>query len=197
MWCGPKATFRLRCGGANHSPALLIIGRCFSEVVATPVDSASPYFKERNAMRWSILPLFAVCLLIAADDKDAAAKKEREKIVGTWKVITMERDGNKIDEDMATQFSVVFDAEGKWTLKIAGNDLMDGTSAIDPTKKPKEIDFKYSQDGDEKVLKGIYELDGEKFKVCYGSPGADKRPSGFEAKAGSGLTLTVYEKEKK
>lgn len=149
-------------------------------------------------MRMSLLPFAALaCLFIGADEtKDAAIKKEREKLVGTWKVVTMERNGEKFDDETATQLTVEFDAEGKWILKIAGNELMNGKSKLDPTKKPKEMDFTYD-DGDEKLLKGIYELDGDTLKSVYSRAGDEGRPTKLESKAGSGHTYTVYSRAKK
>jgi hypothetical protein len=48
---------------------------------------------------------------------------------------------------------------------------------------------------DKKQL-GIYELDGDTAKFCFGSPGAE-RPSDFTTKEGSGRTLSLWRREKK
>jgi hypothetical protein len=46
------------------------------------------------------------------------------------------------------------------------------------------------------ALLGIYELEGNTWKVCYAMPGKE-RPKDFSAKEGSGQTLAVWEREKK
>ena len=71
-----------------------------------------------------------------------------------------------------------------------------GTFLIDPTKKPKTIDMKFTE-GPEKgnTSLGIYELDGEDFKLCLTITAKD-RPTEFAAKAKSGLGLEVLKREK-
>ncbi len=62
---------------------------------------------------------------------------------------------------------------------------------IDPSKKPKTIDYDVI-DGPTKGKRhlGIYELDGDTFKSCFGAPGAE-RPTDFTSKPGDGRTSTV------
>jgi uncharacterized protein (TIGR03067 family) len=50
-------------------------------------------------------------------------------------------------------------------------------------------------DGNERSVKGIYELEGDTLKLCTRDPGQD-RPKEFTAKEGSGNTLTVYKRKK-
>ena len=68
--------------------------------------------------------------------------------------------------------------------------------AIDPSQKPKTIDYEMTE-GFTKGKKqlGIYELEGDTFKSCFGRPGAE-RPSDFTSKPGDGRTLSVWKREK-
>jgi uncharacterized protein (TIGR03067 family) len=43
---------------------------------------------------------------------------------------------------------------------------------------------------------GIYELDGDAFKSCFGAPDKE-RPNDFTSKAGDNRTLSVWKREKK
>ena len=45
-------------------------------------------------------------------------------------------------------------------------------------------------------MKGIYEIDGDNYKVCFAPPGKD-RPKEFSSKGDEGLTLSVWKKAKK
>jgi hypothetical protein len=46
------------------------------------------------------------------------------------------------------------------------------------------------------MLLGIYELDGDTVKFCFGGPGKE-RPTEFTTKEGSMRTLSVWKRDKK
>jgi hypothetical protein len=48
----------------------------------------------------------------------------------------------------------------------------------------------------DKPVQGIYEVEGDTFKLCYAAPG-EARPKEFATKAATGLTLAVWKKAKK
>jgi uncharacterized protein (TIGR03067 family) len=71
-----------------------------------------------------------------------------------------------------------------------------GTSQIDPTSKPKNLDFLIATGPDKgKTCLGIYEIKENCRKLCYASPGKD-RPTEFSSKPGSGHTLVIFKREK-
>jgi uncharacterized protein (TIGR03067 family) len=47
-----------------------------------------------------------------------------------------------------------------------------------------------------KVLRGIYELTGDKMRVCFG-PADGERPGEFDTKKGKGRAMVHYERVKK
>jgi uncharacterized protein (TIGR03067 family) len=56
-----------------------------------------------------------------------------------------------------------------------GKDFVKGMSQIDPTKKPKTIDFTPTEgDNQGKTCLGIYELGEDMRKLCYAEPGKDR-----------------------
>ena len=71
-----------------------------------------------------------------------------------------------------------------------------GTFTIDDKKTPKTIDLTFTE-GPSKgtTMKGIYELDDTKYKLCVVEDGGD-RPKVFDSKAKNGGTLTVLKKVK-
>ena len=129
--------------------------------------------------------LFAMTGPLTADDaKDEAIKKDRKKYEGTWRVVSLEVDGNKLPEEDAKKFTVVNEADGKWAIEVEGKVIARGTSEIDPTKKPKAVDLTVTE-GDNKgqTVLGIYEFEDDTRKVCLGRPG-EERPTEFSPKAG-------------
>ena len=89
------------------------------------------------------------------------------------------------------------DGAGKVSVRHGDKVFNEGTVQLDPTKKPKAIDVTFIE-GERKgqVVLGIYEIEGDAFRVCVARPG-DERPAEFSAKAGSGPTLIAYRREKK
>jgi uncharacterized protein (TIGR03067 family) len=127
---------------------------------------------------------------VTADDK--SAKDELARFAGTWKGVSVVQDGKEVPKAEAVRLTV---AGEKYTLKAGGEDI-EGTHKLDPTKTPKQIEAVRAKGphAGEKML-GIYELDGDTFKVCFAAPGKD-RPTEFKSAAGSGRRLLVLLREK-
>ncbi len=88
------------------------------------------------------LLLTTTAMFAAADDaKDEAIKKDRKQIEGTWRVVALEVNGDKVMEEDAKKLTVVNGSDGTWSLRSEGKEQSKGTSTIDPTKMPKTIDF--------------------------------------------------------
>jgi uncharacterized protein (TIGR03067 family) len=67
---------------------------------------------------------------------------------------------------------------------------------VDVAKKPKTIDITFTEGPEKgKTIVGIYELEGDTYKVCINVNGKE-RPKEFAAKAGSGHGLEVLKREK-
>jgi RNA polymerase sigma factor (sigma-70 family) len=143
----------------------------------------------------------------APADKPAAAvkddaPKDAEKIVGTWAIVSAERGGKKVPEEMFKDGKWVFAADGKVTAKFRGERAglgeapeLKGTYKLDPAEKPKEITIT-TEDG--KTQPSIYKLDGDTLTVCMGdSDVAKERPTEFATKEGTKAMLFVLKREKK
>jgi uncharacterized protein (TIGR03067 family) len=146
-------------------------------------------------MRHILLALLTALVLVAADDpKDDATKKDLEKMQGDWCAASMIVDGLVVpDDDAQSLFRTVKGEE--YTVFKYDRMRGKGTFKLDATKKPKTIDAFPAADPSKPIL-GIYEFDGDSYKACFSTPGKD-RPTEFASKEGSGLTLTVWEREKK
>jgi uncharacterized protein (TIGR03067 family) len=137
--------------------------------------------------------LVCVGLLAAADAKDDA-KKELDKFTGTWKAVSATRDGKDLPREDVEKIKLVVKGDG-YTLTV-GDETIEGTHKLDPSKSPKTIDAVRTKGPDkDKPLLGIYELTDDTYKACFAPAGKD-RPTEFASKAGSGNRLYVFKKEK-
>jgi uncharacterized protein (TIGR03067 family) len=145
------------------------------------------------------LPALAVVLLIAADvPKDETAKKDLEKLQGTWVLMVAQRDGKKLSDEEAKKTKIRFDGD-KFEFPDASGigTSQKGVIKVDPSKTPKWMDSKATNDAAKGELSmGIYEITGDDYKVCFAPPGKD-RPKEFSSKPGSGHILQIWKREKK
>jgi uncharacterized protein (TIGR03067 family) len=150
-------------------------------------------------MKLHALLVLAVGLLIGRGDrKDDASKKELETLQGTWGLVSAKQDGKNLPEDAVKKTKITFkndiyvfpDASGIATSH-------EGIIKVDPSKKPKWMDSKATNDAAKgKLSLGIYEIAGDDYKVCFAPPGKD-RPKEFSSKPGSGHILQVWKRAKK
>jgi uncharacterized protein (TIGR03067 family) len=138
--------------------------------------------------------MLVVGLVFAAEGEKNDAKKEYERFTGTWKIESMEVEGKKQPEDLLKGFRLVI--KGDQFTASQGDVMYKGNFKVDVGKKPKTIDITFT-DGPEKgkTLAGIYELNGDTYKVCLDPNGKD-RPKEFATKEGSAHVLEVFKREK-
>jgi uncharacterized protein (TIGR03067 family) len=136
--------------------------------------------------RW--LLVLVVCPLTAAadDTRDTARANDLAAFQGDWRVVWVERDGEKIElgED------AVFTVKGNKWLR---GDREISSIAIDPSFKPKLLDLTRLIDDARKGFKmeGIYKIDGDTMVwCCYTGEGTKQRPQEFRAP--QGWDGTVY-----
>ena len=147
--------------------------------------------------RHVVTVLVAGLLLGAAPaPKDDDAKKEREALQGTWKVVSVEDSGQAEPPDGVL---LVFEKD-TFAVKKGDHLLFKGTFRLDPSKRPKAIDMAVTQSEERetagKELHGIYELTKDGLKWCSSEPGGKTRPEGFSTKEGSKSLLVTLKKDK-
>jgi len=140
----------------------------------------------------------AVCLACGAGvraDADAA-KKDAAALEGEWSMVSGERDGAAIPDDVLKTAKRVTKA-GETTVSFGDQVVMKAKFTIDPAKTPKAIDYEFTEGQNKgKKVPGIYKIDGDTVTFCFSAP-EKERPTKFEAGAGSGLTLSTWKKSKK
>ena len=134
-----------------------------------------------------------VGFLTAGDTPEKKAlQKEWAKLEGTYIIVAQESNGVKTGDDDVKALGKVTFKDGKFTWDSGSG----GTMVLDPTKKPKHVDYAIVDDqGIVHTYLGIYELDGDMFKDCFAPPGT-ARPTEFKTAADSGHTMMVHQREK-
>jgi uncharacterized protein (TIGR03067 family) len=140
----------------------------------------------------AILAGLTVVLLCGAD----AVKKELAALEGEWSMVSGERDGQALAEDIVKTGKRV-SKDGETAVSFGDTVYMKAKYTIDATKTPKTIDYEVI-DGPFKGKKqlGIYKIEDDKATFCFAAPDKD-RPTKFESKAGSDQILSVWKKNKK
>jgi uncharacterized protein (TIGR03067 family) len=151
-------------------------------------------------MRRNVLGVVVALLVVAGSlpagqpkkgDKDSPPK---DNLQGKWKLVKVERNGrgeaitNKSDE-----FFELTVSGDKMTLQLK-DAKEEATYKADLTKKPKTIDITPTTGEDKgKAILGIYDLDGNKWKLCVAEADVKERPTEFRSR---GDKVVVYEMER-
>ena len=146
-------------------------------------------------MRARLLIALGAALLVAADKPKDAAKKDLEKLQGTWVMAGLEIDGQVVPEEKIKGTTLTVKGD-RYTTRTQGKSH-EVAFKLDPSQTPRAIDM-YFPDGPEvpKLSKGIYEIDGDTFRLCrHQAPGQD-RPTSFATSPDTGLFLVVWKRQK-
>lgn len=142
-----------------------------------------------------LLLFFALLLVTTAPARDDA-KSDAAKLEGTWVMVSGEASGQAMPADLVKTGKRAA-KNGETSITFGERVYFKATYTIDPAKKPKAIDYVMTEGPTKgKTHLGIYEIDGDTVKFCFGGPGAE-RPTDFTAKEGSQRTLSVWKRDKK
>jgi len=146
----------------------------------------------RSVRYFVVVGIVSACLPALAQDD--AQKKDMDMLQGTWRLVAVEVDGKQATRAGQKQEPIMKVEANKFTSTLDDKHEFKGTFTVDPSKKPKQVDFKVLEGEHEgKTLLGIYEVTGDKLRAAYGDPG-QPRPTEFTSKAGASLYL--YERAK-
>jgi uncharacterized protein (TIGR03067 family) len=150
-------------------------------------------------MRGKILCIVAITVLVAAGTSPGGGGKDPgeavlKKIQGKWQFIAHEMNGKPATPEELKMMTITFTGN-KWAVSSGEKVVQAGTHKFDPTKKPGHVDAIVTEGEDKgnKML-GIYEMKGDKMKVCF-DPKGKERPKSF--KAGEGQMSATVERIKK
>ncbi len=139
--------------------------------------------------------LLMLALLVASDGKDD--KAELKKFEGTWQLTSEVMDGKEQTADYVKRIRWNFDDKGQWKVEDDGKTVFTGDMKVFPNRNPKAADSTLTNEGDAKgkVVRAIYELDGDTLKECWVIE--RERPKEFDPKPGPGINYSVYKRVKK
>ena len=137
----------------------------------------------------------ATVFLVAADPpQNGAATTDLERIQGTWRIASLEADGEPAPAEIVATLKLVF-KDDRLAFTPGEPGFTNYTYKLDPTAKPARFDMTHA-DGTHKgqTQMGIYALEGDSLTIGFGKP--DRRPQEFTAKAKSGQAMYVLTREK-
>jgi len=134
---------------------------------------------------------------LAADDaRERAIRADREMMAGEWRVVSVVRDGRRVDRG-GMVVTVVNGVDGRWHLLSEGLTIAEGFNGIDPTTNPKTLDLVGVQAAVEglrgRQYLGIYEVTADTRRMCFATAG-QPRPAAFTSEPGSGRILVTLER---
>jgi uncharacterized protein (TIGR03067 family) len=143
-----------------------------------------------------IVPVLTVLVFGSVVGAQDAVKKEMTQLEGEWSMVSGEANGFSMPKETVNTGKRVA-KDGETTITFGGQIYFKARISIDPTRKPKAIDYTMTEGPTKgKTHLGIYELDGDTVKFCFAAPGKD-RPTDFTAKEGSERTSSVWKRDKK
>ena len=124
---------------------------------------------------------------LAADDD---AKKALKALEGEWTVskLVVRGEAVEMEKDKVMSFTIKGDQ-----LVPSDNPKDTATITLDSAKKPATMDIK---DTHNEINLGIYELDGDTLKLCFGLS-KEARPKEFKSEKGTKVVLMELKKAKK
>src|SRR5262245_15790509 len=151
---------------------------------------------RRAGMRVAMVGLLAAGVLTApATAGGDAAKKDMERLQGTWTVVTMEEKGSKAPEEVLKDIAVEIKGD-RIIISEKGKLVVEFRYKLDAGKKPRAIDLTHLS-GDEKgkTELGIYEVEGDTARFCV-SDAARERPGAFGTSKDDDRNLFVIKRKK-
>ena len=121
--------------------------------------------------------------------------EELEKLQGEWNVVFLEVDGLTPAWNVFAGAKIVVQGEQFTSLGMGAT--YEGTLELDTSREPKALRMKFTS-GPEKgnTNAGIYELDGDRWRICLALTGGPP-PTEFATAPGSGRALETLNREKR
>jgi RNA polymerase sigma factor (sigma-70 family) len=124
-----------------------------------------------------------------------AEDKEAKALDGEWTVARAEQSGKQLPDDEIKKMKVTI-KDGTITIDTGGRQEAVAVT-VDATTKPKGIHLRPLKLNDGQMVMGIFELDGDELKICWGGgtkPGG--RPEEFKTTKEGGGRLLVLKRAK-
>jgi uncharacterized protein (TIGR03067 family) len=139
--------------------------------------------------------VLATALCVAADKPKADAKKELDRLQGTWVMAALEVNGEEVPQKKLEGTTLVIKGD-RYIVKVKDS-IHETTIKLDPSKDPRAIDT-YFPNGTElpKLSKGVYELDGDTLKICRHQAPGGERPTQIGSWPDTNLFVVTWKRKK-
>jgi len=139
--------------------------------------------------------LTAVILASVQAADTEVAKEDLAKLQGEWSMVSGSADGQPMPENMLKEMKRTCHGD-EATTTMSGQVIIKARISLDPSRNPKTINYQMTGGFTQgKKQLGIYEVNGDMFRSCFGKPGAE-RPTDFTSRPGDGRTLSVWRRDK-
>lgn len=120
-----------------------------------------------------VVLMFVLCQHVHAQVEEDPEPVQATELEGTWEIVSLVAEGEQ--QEIPANGGFFLRCEGNCLYLLRGDGWEPiGLLSVNPEAMPGEFDL---QEGDETVGRGIYELDGDSLRVCYGT----NRPDRFES----------------
>lgn len=145
-------------------------------------------------MKLAALAPLAVLLIAPAPAR--ADDADRRALVGTWKAVSLERNGETFPLDAAEETRLVFGKDDRFVIRRGAESLEEGSFRVH-SGEPRPIDTTPTNGPDRgRTTKGLYEIEGDTLRMCLAPPGAP-RPADIASRPGSNHLFFVYRRVRK
>lgn len=132
-------------------------------------------------------------VLAAETGARAAARDDLKAMQGTWERVAMELQGKPAPNELIDGWKSTYEGD-RLTLSNKEGIYRHCIVTLDPARMPKAVNT-WDTEGPaaDQTLSGIYELSGDRLKLCFALPGKP-RPTEFTTKSGTGSFYFEYKR---
>lgn len=120
---------------------------------------------------------------------------DRAASAGRWRIVSAELNGRQVDPGFTALLSVVYAADGTWTVFFKTLPVAEGTSNVNQAADPKTFEMTTlgSHASAGRRYRGIYEMRGGSRRMCF-VPADRPRPTDFSTAPASERLLVSIER---
>ena len=145
--------------------------------------------------RLAALCVTATLLLAAGVSGADDLEDDRAVSAGRWRIVSAELNGRQIVPELTALLSVMYAADGTWTVFFKTLPVAEGTSSVNQAADPKTFEMATLGSGTSTGRRywGIYEMRGGSRRMCF-TPADRPRPTAFATTPASERLLVSMER---